>query len=239
MTDAGKDKRVTVTLEVTSKAGVGRGTWERETEGEALYLGEINATLSASDSEDCGGSIQLSYSGRYTAYASGPGQPFAILEVDDSGLEGGLATGYGESGSGRDDVFACGTDPGCSTTFEGDPDVHGGLQFEPDGSTVAVEISLMGWRYPDDLPCSTEFENLGHVNFPRSQIGDDTIVVDLAQRERIGSLVVHRSRHADPPPRELRGHSFGKYSPSQASPSSDAPSFSSCHTPPLEASAAT
>jgi len=48
----------------------------------------------------------------------------------------------------------------------------------------------MGWRYPNDLPCSTEFEGLGEVTFPRSQIGDDTIVVDLGQRFRIEGLVV-------------------------------------------------
>jgi hypothetical protein len=53
VTNAGKDVVVTLGVRVTSKAGVGEGTWQQETDDLALYRGTVTGTYSVSGG--CGG----------------------------------------------------------------------------------------------------------------------------------------------------------------------------------------
>ena len=174
VTEAGKGTIVSVSVRVTSKAGVGQASWEQETEDAPLYRGTITGTSEHNDPGECGGGWQWSYSGRL-AELLGTDQPFAILRPDS---EGGSAEGYDETGSGISTVAPCRGRVGCST----------GLRLTYHSGNSYVRITAVGDMVFAHIQVhlTTTGEGCGawpsilEGSFPRSMIGANTINVDLA-----------------------------------------------------------
>jgi hypothetical protein len=185
VTNAGKNIIVTATVRVTSKAGVGEGSWEQETEDVPLYRGMVSGTAGKNVPGDCGLVMQWSYNASLAADTAGS-DPFPILLPDPyGGVENaGRANAYDETGSGTFTFAPCHGEPGCSTTVERDPDGGNGLViFEVVGDTVEATVDAMAFKGHDDDCSGDVFNRIGSGTFPRSMIGADTITVDLSYND--------------------------------------------------------
>ena len=170
VTNAGKDVVVTLGLRVTSKAGVGEGTWQQETDDLALYRGTVTGTYSVSGG--CGGSWEWSYSARL-ADIVGNDQPFPIIDpASGGGPEGGGAAGYDETLTGTITYPPCGSDPGCSSDLSIDYG-YGVLLFDADADTVTASMEPP----PIKSGCGSLVNTLGEASFPRSMVGADAITL--------------------------------------------------------------
>jgi hypothetical protein len=177
---------------VTSKAGVGEGTWEQETDDQALYRGTVEATYSVHGT-GCGQSWNWSYSGRL-ADSAGNDEPFAILDPPSGGPEIGGAAGYDESLSGTYSYPPCGNQPGCSHDMSIAPGHYGFLSFEANGDTIYATMEPPSIDVGD---CDNDLINvLPDATFPRSRIGDDTITLhfpyDDGETVTTGTLTLTR-----------------------------------------------
>jgi hypothetical protein len=192
VTNAGKDIFVKAGYRVTSKAGVGEATWTQPTEDAPRYRGTVSGTRRFQEPGDCGRAWHWSYSARL-ATLLGTDQPFAILELDPgSGIEGGTAQAYDETGSGSYTLDPCRSDPGCSTGLARDPGFGPGLvSFSVDADTVTADVDASDFTGA----CPHDWSRfLGRGTFPRSSIGADAITVTLAWNDgSSGTLTLTRA----------------------------------------------
>ena len=195
VTEAGKGTIVSVSVRVTSKAGVGQDSWTQQTDREELplYVGEVSGTVTEDgDGGDCPDDHgEWSYSASLQGFE---GQPF------DVGQDGG-AYPYNESGSGQYTLPPCPdiASPGCSTALVRDPDrVPGSVLFWVDGDSVEAEVTTFSYT---GSACGVNPGGLlGKGRFPLSLVGAKTITVNLSYREdrtyhrRVGqgTLTMHR-----------------------------------------------
>lgn len=179
VTDAGENVVVSATFRVTSRAGVGEGTWEQDTSDAVLYRGTVNGTRGIAQAGNCGVVMQFDYSARLAA--SGADTPFPILRKEpNTGMELGGAQGYDEAGSGTYTMESCNGLPGCSTNLYLDPAAayHVLVLFGVNADSVTVTVNAGDVGHGD---CGNgSYLGLGTGGFPRSRIGDDTITVDLS-----------------------------------------------------------
>ena len=138
----------------TSTAGVASGTWEQETDDKPLYRGTVSGTRGDTYIPgECGGGWQFSYSARL-ADIVGSDQPFAIIDTDGSGPEGGGARGYDETGNGTYTLEPCHGLPACSTNLWLDPGIsHGVVLFDADADTVGVIVDVGPIEHGDTADC--------------------------------------------------------------------------------------
>ena len=186
VTKAGKGIIVAASLRVTSKAGVGQGTWEQETEDAPLYRGEVHDTLSIDSGGTCPEQQQSSYS---ASLAPAPDQPFSILDP-------GSVYGSDEQATGTYTLPPCDNLPGCSSTLSDDPNNSATVFFDAQGDgTVGVTLEP-GNLIQSGGPCSVHYVTL-YGSFPQSMIGEPTIPVDLsyhdAQINISGTLTLTRA----------------------------------------------
>ena len=178
VTNAGHGIKLKGDFKATSTAGVASGTWEQETDDKPLYRGTVSGTRGDTYIPgECGGGWQFSYSARL-ADIVGSEQPFAIIDTDGSGPEGGGARGYDETGNGTYTLEPCHGLPACSTNLWLDPGTsHGVVLFDADADTVGVIVDVGPIEHGD---CGLPGLTLGEGTFSRSMVGADTITVELS-----------------------------------------------------------
>ncbi len=179
VTNAGKGIVVSTAVRVTSRAGVGEGSWEQQTEDAPLYRGTLTGTRGETYVPgNCGGGWQFTYSARLAA-STAFDEPFPIFDPGGSGPEGGGAQGYDETGNGTYTVEPCDGRSGCSTNLSLDPAsaYHVIALFGADGDTVGVDVDIGNVAHGEN--CGFGIFTLGSGTFPRSAIGNDTITVEL------------------------------------------------------------
>ena len=183
VTNAGFNAKVTVTVRVTSKAGVREETWTQDTKSdeEPLYYGELSATVREfpTDPASCPEHAEWSYSASLQGFE---GAPFTI------GADGG-AFAINESGGGQYEYPPCNGSPGCSTGLSRDPgSPDGSVTAFVEGDTVEVNVTSFHYAGPNRA-CGFGMNGLLSVaRFPLSMVGAPTITVDLAYRNDGGHL---------------------------------------------------
>jgi hypothetical protein len=216
VTNAGPGVKVRAGFRATSTAGVASGTWEQNTEGEFLYLGEVTGT-SQWDQTPCPFATheQFSYHANLekTAHTGGPPQPFALVDERTIANPGVGLAGWGnqETGSGSWTRDPCpdDDDPGCSTPLHPEPDDgHGHVIFSVEGTTVKATARSFSWESnassAEDCYLFSSIPVFAIGRFPLSDVGADTITVPLAINEHTdddglrtdfvgsGTLTLHR-----------------------------------------------
>lgn len=185
VTTARAGGHIEVTVRFTSTAGVGVYTWRQATEDDAepAYVGQVNATFSHDEDPEPGGCPPEHAGWNYGASLQDfSGGPFAIVLRPITGIEGGGAQAYGESGSGSYNLPACPEieTPGCSTGLEPIPGAEGQLLFYVEGATVKAQLVAAGFGPTTDACGGIGFGGQLEGSFPLSQVGAPTIAVHLS-----------------------------------------------------------
>ena len=215
VTDAGPGKKVGAAFRATSPAGVATGTWEQDTEGEILYLGDVNGTLKWDESPCPNESHEaFSYSANLekSNHTGGPQLPFPI--VDEVTLRNPAvalpAWGNQESGAGTWSSGPCpdGGSADCPSAplVPAPDDGHGHVLFSVEGTTVKATARSFSWEVtsPEDCEMQTGIPVYGIGTFPLSEVGAETLTVPLSINEHntedgfttdyvgSGTLTLHR-----------------------------------------------
>jgi hypothetical protein len=199
VTDAGQGLVVSVVIRVTSRAGVGKTTWEQETENDELarYIGTVSGTISEATTDPaCGMRAEWSYSASLRDY-SGESESFVV------GADSG-ARPYNETGGGEYENFPCedAESPGCVTGLAPDPTGEGMVLFEVDGGVVKAEVIASYFNSTNDACGRLSFQRtLGIGTIPLSMVGAPTITVSLSyenddsgtRRRGTGTLTLTRA----------------------------------------------
>jgi hypothetical protein len=193
VTEAGPGKKVSAAFRATSPAGVATGTWEQDTEGEILYIGDVKGTLTH-DQGLCPqpSHYQLSYSANLekSHHTGGPQQPFPV--VDEVTLRnpavGIPAWGNAETGAGSYTIDPCPDDmsPGCSTPLHPNTSTgeYGRVIFSVEGGNV--KATARAFSFESDAPSGDDcwtfisMAPFGIGTFPLSEVGAQTITVPLS-----------------------------------------------------------
>ncbi|MEA2427384.1 MAG: hypothetical protein QOF37_1012, partial [Thermoleophilaceae bacterium] len=199
VTNAGTDILVKATYRATTKAGVAQESWTQKTDAPALYLGQVEGTVTFESSTYCHSSQEYNFSGSlHDVYTHAP---FSLEHG------GGLATGYDESGTGSWVVDPCNSDPGCSYNLEATIPDPGYAQFWQTGDDLAgihVEVWTSSWT--DGPGCGGAGGDsrgglmIGTGRIPVSELGAETISVPISSRDEeyvgtlagSGTLTLHR-----------------------------------------------
>ena len=178
VTDAGQGVVVSVVVSVTSRAGVGKATWEQETENDELarYIGTVSGTISEATTDPaCGERAEWSYSASLRDYS---GETESFVVGADSG-----AQPYNETGGGEYELFPCedAQSQGCVTGLAPDPTGEGMVLFEVDGGVVKAEVIASYFNSTSDACGTLSFQRtLGIGTFPLSMVGAPAITVSLS-----------------------------------------------------------